>query len=440
MEDAITLAESLDSRPTLESALSWYEQARRPAVQSYQEAAGESLRWFERLERYADLDAPQFLFNYLTRSGRITYDSVRLRDGGFAEQVDRWFASRASHLDGDLRLAPPPLFNPLTVGAVTLANRAVALHVGGETATEGMPGDDHVRDLVALGRSGAGLVLTEIVAVCPEGRITPGDAGLYGEAHGEAWKGVLEAVRGSTPARLGLCLGHAGARGSTRSRRHGLDRPLREGGWELVAASPVAYARAGRLPRELSCRDMEAVREAFARAAGLAARAGFDVLELHCGLGYLLGGFISPLTNHRRDEYGRGLEGRLRFPLEVLAAVREAWPRDRPLAVAFSASDWAPGGLTEADAVQLAVRLREAGVDLIDVVAGQTVSGARPPSYAGPYLAGLSELVRWAAGVRTIARGGLRGSDDMNTILAAGRADLCVMEPWPSGMPWRKAG
>ncbi len=440
MEDAIALADALDRPPSLESALSWYEQVRRPAIESYQAAAGESLRWFERLDRYADLEAPQFLFNYLTRSGRITYDSVRLRDGDFAERVDTWFASRAGSLDGDVRLAPPPLFNPLTVRSVTLPNRAIVLDVGGGAAGDGLPGRGHVRDLVGLARSGAGLVLTEIVAVCPEGRITPADAGLYDEPHGEAWRAVVDQVRPASSARLGLRLGHAGARGATRPRREGVDRPLREDGWGLVAASPLAYTRSGQLPREASRSDLDAICAAFVRAAELAAGAGFDLLELHFGQGYLLAGFISPLTNHRRDEYGRGLQGRLRFPLEVLTAVRAVWPGDRPLAVAFSASDWAPGGLAESEAVEVARCLRDAGADLIDVVAGQTLSGSRPPTYSGQYLAGLSELLRWAVGVCTITRGGLRDSDDMNTILAAGRADLCVMEPRPSGRSWRKAG
>jgi anthraniloyl-CoA monooxygenase len=440
MEDAIALAEAFGRQPSVESALDWYEQVRRPAVEAYQEAAGESLRWFERLERYAGLDAPQFLFNYLTRSGRITYDSVRLRDGEFAACVDTWFASRAGSLDGDVRLAPPPLFNPLTLHDVTLPNRAVALHVGGEAAGDGLPGPGHARDLVALARSGAGLVLTEIVAVCPEGRITPDDAGLYGAPHAEAWRAIVDQVRPASGARLGIRLGHAGARGATRPRREGLDRPLREDGWGLVAASPLAYARSGRLPREASRADMDAICAAFVRAARLAAGAGFDLLELHFGHGYLMAGFLSPLTNHRRDEYGHELPGRLRFPLEVLTCVRAVWPDDRPLAVAFSASDWAPGGLMESEAAEVARRLRDAGADLIDVVAGQTLSRSRPPTYSGQYLAGLSELVRWAAGVCTITRGGLRGSDDMNTILAAGRADLCVMEPRLSGRSWRKAG
>jgi anthraniloyl-CoA monooxygenase len=440
MEDAVALVEALGQHPSLESALDWYEQARRPVVESYQRAAWESLRWFERLDRYVDLEPPQFMFNFLTRSGRITYDAVRVRDGRFAEQVDRWFASRVQDLDGDLRLAPPPLFNPLKVGSLAIPNRAVALHAGGEAAAEGVPGPDHVRDLVRLGRSGAGLVLTEIVAICPDGRITPGDAELCSDRHLEAWTGAVRAVHTSTPALLGLRLGHAGARGSTRLRRHGLDRPLRECGWELMAASPVAYAPGGRQPRQMTRADMDAVREGFARSAAMAAEAGFDVLEVHCGHGYLLAGFLSPLTNHRGDGHGGGIEGRLRFPLEVVRAARRAWPADRPLVVAFSATDWMPGGLTEPEAVLVASRLGEAGADLVDVVGGQTVCGAHPPGYGGQYLAELSELIRWAAGVRTIARGGLRDSDDMNTILAAGRADLCVMEPWPVGVPWRKVG
>jgi anthraniloyl-CoA monooxygenase len=430
MEDAIALAEALDRQPTLEAALDWYERLRRPVVEAYQAAAWESLRFFERLERYADLDPPQFMFNYLTRSGRITYDEVRVRDSRFADHVDRWFAARERALEVELRLAPPPVFNPLRVRAVTIPNRAVTEHVGGDPAAGGRPGPEHAGELAELAASGAGLVLTGIVAVSPEGRITPDDPGLYDEDQFRAWIQVVRTARERGTARLGLRLGHAGARGSTRPRRHGLDRALRDGGWELMAATAMAYARGGRRPRAMDRRDMDAVREAFACAACRAGEAGFDLLELHLGHGYLLGGFLSPLTNRRDDEYGGDVEGRLRFPLEVVAAARATWPRERPLAVAFSATDYAPGGLSEAEAVRVASRLREAGADVVDVVGGQTVSDARPPSYAGQFLAGLSELLRWAAGVRTITRGGLVGSDDMNTILAAGRADLCVMEPW----------
>ncbi len=347
MDDAIALSEAIDRRPTLEAALAQYEAVRRPAVESLQEAAWESLRWFERLDRYAGLDAPQFAFNFVIRSGRITYDGVRFRDPGFADSVDRWFAGRARQAEAEVLLAPRPMHVPLTIGDVTIPNRAVVLQRGGGPAEEGAPGVQHARELTGLALSGAGLVMTDIVAVAPDGRITRYDACLCSEEHSRAWGDVVAAVRRTTPARIGIRIGHAGARAATLPRRHGLDRPLREDGWELLAASAVPYTRLARRPRAMTRPDMVAVRDAFAHAAEMASGAGFDLLELHMGHGYLLAGFISPLTNGRRDEYGGGLEGRLRFPLEVLGAVRRSWPRERPLAVAFSASDWAPGGLTE---------------------------------------------------------------------------------------------
>lgn len=432
MEDAIALSRALDERPDLESALTWYEQARLPVVDVFQEAAYESLRWFEHLDRYVSKEPHQFVFNFLIRSGRITYDEVRARDPRFADSVDRWFSGAARGLPAETSpvVAPPPLFNPLTVRGLTIPNRAVALDVGDAPAADGAPGAGHASALTGLARSGAGLVMTGIVAVCPEGRITPLDAGLYSRAQRDAWQEVVRVVRASAPARLGIRLGHAGARGSTVPRRRGLDRPLREGGWELVAASPLPYAASGQRPREMTRRDMDAVLDAFARSAEAAAEAGFDLLELHLGHGFLLAGFVSPLTNQREDEYGGAIDGRLRFPLEVVTAVRRSWPPDRPLAVAYSASDWAAGGLTEEEAIQVAIALREAGADLVDVLAGQTVRRSRPRSFRGHFLARLSEVVRSAGRVPTIARGGLAGSDDMNTVLAAGQADLCVMEPW----------
>lgn len=429
MEDAIGLADAFARNATVEEALVYYERGREPVIEAMQEAARESYTWFENLPRYADLDPTQFMFNFLTRSGRISYDNVRVRDARFGQRVDQWYAAGGRE-DARLVVAPPPMFAPLRLRELPLRNRAVLSSVGVFGATDGQPNAAHAEEMSRLATAGAGLVLTELCAVSAHGRVTDVDPGLYTDGQRDAWRDIVANVHDRGEARVGVRLGNAGRRGATRARSVGIDLPLRAGGWPLLAPSALAYARGFPEPKAMDGTDMDRVRDDYAAAAARAADCGFDLLELHMGHGYLLGSYLSPLTNLRNDDYGGELATRLRFPLEVVDAVRAVWPAERPLLAAINATDWAPHGTTEIDALTAARALAEHGCDLIEVLAGQTTAGARP-SYGRYFLAPYSEMVRVGAGVRTMCRGGISSPDDVNTILAAGRADLCVVDPRP---------
>jgi anthraniloyl-CoA monooxygenase len=423
MEDAVALAQALQRHPAaLEAALTDYELERQPVVERFQEAARDSASWFENVRRYDGFDPVQFACNLLTRSGRIGHLELTRRDPAFAATVDRFFAGRPGRL-----LPPPPLFAPLGQRAVTLANR-VALAVGSEDdAADGKLASAASRRLAEAAAAGAGVVVSELVSAAPEGRITPGTPGLWAEDLAGPWAALAGEVAGRGSA-LALRLGHAGRRGATRPRRHGVDRPLAEGGWPLLAASAIPYLPGGPVPTAIGPGDMERVTAQFAVAARLAADAGVQVLLLDLAHGHLLGGFLSPLTNRRDDELGGSLEGRLRFPLRVVAAVRAAWPDDRPLWAALTVTDWAPGGLEPEEAVAAARALAASGCDLLQVTAGQTTATGRP-DYGRLSLVGWSDLVRNSAGVPTLVGGGLTTADEVNTVLAAGRADLCLLDP-----------
>jgi anthraniloyl-CoA monooxygenase len=424
MEDAVALGQAVARHPAdLEAAFTDYELERQPVVERFQEAARDSATWFENVRRYDGFDPVQFACNLLTRSGRIGHLELTRRDPAFAATVDRFFAGRPGVL-----LAPPPLFTPLAQRAVTLANRVV-LAVGGEDdAADGLLGEAAARRLAEAAGSGAGAVVGELVAAAPEGRITPGTPGLWAEDQAVPWAAIARDVA-AAGARLALRLGHAGRRGATRPRRHGVDRPLPgDGGWPLLAASAIPYTPAGRTPRAMDLADMERVTEAFAAAAGLAAGAGVEVLLLDLAHGHLLGGFLSPLANRREDGFGGPLEQRLRFPLRVVDAVRAAWPGDRPLWAAVTVTDWTPGGPGPEEAVAVARALAAHGCDLLQVTAGQTTAWGRP-DYGRLHLVGWSDLVRNQAGVSTMVGGNLTTADEVNTVLAAGRADLCLLDP-----------
>jgi len=424
MEDAVALGQAVARHPAdLEAAFTDYELERQPVVERFQEAARDSATWFENVRRYDGFDPVQFACNLLTRSGRIGHLELTRRDPAFAATVDRFFAGRPGVL-----LAPPPLFTPLAQRAVTLANRVV-LAVGGEDdAADGLLGEAAARRLAEAAGSGAGVVVSELVAAAPEGRITPGTPGLWAEDQAVPWAAIARDVA-AAGARLALRLGHAGRRGATRPRRHGVDRPLPGGGgWPLLAASAIPYTPAGRTPRAMDLPDMERVTEAFAAAAGLAAGAGVEVLLLDLAHGHLLGGFLSPLANRREDGFGGPLERRLRFPLRVVDAVRAAWPDDRPLWAAVTVTDWTPGGPEPEEAVAVAGALAAHGCDLLQVTAGQTTAWGRP-DYGRLHLVGWSDLVRNQAGVSTMVGGNLTTADEVNTVLAAGRADLCLLDP-----------
>jgi anthraniloyl-CoA monooxygenase len=429
MEDAIALANALDQYADLERALTEYELERRPIVEALQRAARESREYFEGVRRYAHMPSQQFAFNLLTRSGRITYDDLRLRDPRFGDGVDRWFAVQAAGTgDAPTRLiAPSPLLAPLQLRAGTIPNRVAVAPVPSSTALDGTPGVSHLAELAAGALAGAGMVMTAPVAVSAAARITPDDAGMYRPEHEVAWACIAAMLHEHTAAKVACMLGHAGRRAATRPRVEGLDRPLREGGWPLVSASPLPYTPRSQTPQALDRAGMEEVCQQFVTAARTAAAADFDMLMLHAGHGYLLASFLSPLTNLRDDEYGGPLENRTRFPLEVVGAVRAAWPPDRPLGVALSVTDWVAGGFDVGDAVMVARALAERGCDLLMVLAGQTVPESEP-IYGRGYLTTLSDRVRNEAGVPTLVGGYLTTTNEVNTALAAGRADLCQLD------------
>ncbi|WP_373428992.1 bifunctional salicylyl-CoA 5-hydroxylase/oxidoreductase [Streptomyces sp. DSM 42143] len=418
VEDALALAACLEEQPTLEKALAAYEEERRPVVASTQRAAKASLEWFEDLSRYVDQPPRRFAFNLLTRSRRVTHDNLRLRDPRFTASVEREFGCPPG---------TPPMFTPFRLRGLTLRNRVVVSPMDMYSATDGVPGDFHLVHLGARALGGAGLVMTEMVCVSERGRITPGCAGLYTARQAEAWRRITDFVHAQAPGTaIGVQLGHSGRKGSTRLMWEGMDEPLPEGNWPLVAPSPLPYKPGGQVPRELSRAELTDVREQFTAAAARAARAGFDLLELHCAHGYLLSGFLSPLTNRRTDAYGGSPENRLRFPLEVFDAVRGVWPEDRPMTVRVSATDWAEGGTTPEEAVAVARAFAAHGADAVDVSTGQVVSDERPEfgrSYQAPY----ADRIRHEAGVPVIAVGAISSWDDVNSLILAGRTDLCAL-------------
>ncbi|KOV56979.1 salicylyl-CoA 5-hydroxylase [Streptomyces sp. AS58] len=418
VEDALALAACLDEQPALPEALAAYEAERRPVVASTQRAARASLEWFENLGLYLDQPSRQFAFNLLTRSRRVTHDNLRLRDTHFTEAVEREFGCPP---------ATPPMFTPFRLRGLTLRNRVVVSPMDMYSARDGVPGDFHLVHLGARALGGAGLVMTEMVCISPEGRITPGCAGLYTGKQAEAWKRITEFVHAQAPGTaIGVQLGHSGRKGSTRLMWEGMDEPLPEGNWPLVAASPLPYRAGGQSPRELSRAQLTDLREQFTDAALRAARADFDLLELHCAHGYLLSGFLSPLTNRRTDAYGGSFTRRLRFPLEVFDAVRAVWPPERPMTVRISATDWADGGTTPEEAVEIARAFAAHGADAIDVSTGQVVAEEQPEfgrSYQTPY----ADRIRHEAGVPVIAVGAISSWDDVNSLILAGRTDLCAL-------------
>lgn len=425
LEDAIELVQQLDRHPTPREALAAYDALRRPVVLATQRAAEVSLEWFENTERYLDLPPVQFGFSLLTRSLRITHENLRLRDARYVTEVDAWVASEAGRQVGAEVSPRPPMFTPYRLGRLELDNRIVVSPMCQYSAESGTVDDWHLVHLGSRALGGAALVIAEMTDVSADGRITPGCAGLYDGAHVTAWRRITDFVHRHSRAKIGIQLGHAGRKGSTEVPWRG-GSGLTQGSWPLLAASAVAYAPGFDTPREMDRADMDRVKAEFVNAARLADEADFDLCELHAAHGYLLASFISPLTNRRRDEYGGDVEGRLRFPLEVMDAVRAAWPRNKPMSVRVSATDWAEGGLDLADLLVVARRFHEHGADILDVSAGQT-DPASKPVYGRLYQTPFSEFVRLEAGVPTMTVGNVQSWSDVNTIIAAGRADLCVL-------------
>jgi anthraniloyl-CoA monooxygenase len=430
MEDALALARALRERRDVPAALAAYEAERRPVVEALQRAAQRSLEWFEETERYhGRLEPVQFAFSLLTRSLRVTHENLRVRDPKLVATVDGWFAARAAEQSGVPVAAappPPPMFTPFRLRDLVLDNRVVVSPMCQYSAEDGTPNDWHLVNLGSRAVGGAALVIAEMTNVSREGRISPGCSGMYAPEHVAAWKRIVDFVHARTRARIALQLGHAGRKGSTRRLWEGMDEPLAEGNWPLLSASALPYLPASQVPRAMDRRDMDEVREQFVRAAAMAEAAGFDMLELHMAHGYLLASFISPLTNRRADAYGGPLANRLRYPLEVLEAVRRAWPAARPLSVKISATDWAEGGLAAEEAVEVARALGAHGCDIVTVSTGQTVPD-QAPVYGRLYQAPFSDLIRHEAGIPTMTVGNIASAADVNSILAAGRADLCVL-------------
>ncbi|HEV3101869.1 MAG TPA: FAD-dependent monooxygenase, partial [Candidatus Dormibacteraeota bacterium] len=418
MEDALALAACLYEHASLDEAVAAYEVERRPVVESAQRAAQASLEWFENISQYTHQEPLQFAFNLLTRSRRVTYSNLKTRDREFVERVDRWFNRGRDPV--------PPMFTPIRLRELELANRVIVSPMDMYDAEDGLIGDFHLVHLGSKALGGAALVMTEMVCVSREGRISPGCAGMYRPEHEAAFQRLVEFVHERTPAKIGIQLGHSGRKGSTRVMWEGMDEPLEAGNWDLIAPSALPYLPIGQVPREMTRADMELVKDQFVAATRMAARAGFDMLELHCAHGYLLASFISPLTNLRRDGYGGTLDNRLRYPLEVFDAMRAEWPAGKPMSVRISAIDWYKGGLSAEDSVQVARAFATHGADAMDVSTGQTVADERP-SFGRSYQTPFADRIRNVAGVVTIAVGAISGYDDVNSIILAGRADLCAL-------------
>jgi anthraniloyl-CoA monooxygenase len=430
LEDAIALARDIGGHSSdLRAALDEYTATRSIDVLRIQNAARNSTEWFENVERHARLQPEQFAYSLLTRSQRISHENLRLRDAHYVRDFERWLA-------GSDR-AVPPMFTPFKLRSVELKNRVVVSPMAQYSCVDGVPADYHLMHLGARAMGGAGLVFAEMTCVSPDARITSGCPGLWNDEQERGWKRVVEFVHTSSTAKIALQLGHAGAKGSTRVAWEGIDQPLTEGGWPLISASPQQYLEGvSDWSRAMTRADMDRVKADFCAATERAARAGFDWLELHCAHGYLLSSFISPLTNQRDDEYGGTLENRLRFPLEVFIAMRALWPEHLPMSVRISAHDWVEGGITPEDAVLIAAAFKEAGADLIDVSSGQ-VSKQEKPVYGRMWQTPFSESIRNRVGISTIAVGAISEADHVNSIIAAGRADLCaVARPHLANPAW----
>ena len=475
MEDAISLARVLNEpRPepnetngvlasSLSRALERYQDERSTEALRLQNAARNSMEWFENVRRYIHLPPEQFAYSLLTRSQRVSHENLRLRDRGYLEGVERWFAARApaggelgtGNREQKLRARDdvpsggtvpgsqfpvpgpiPPMFTPYSLRGLTLPNRVVVSPMDVYSAVDGVPNDFHLVHLGARAMGGAGLVYTEMACVSPEGRISLGCTGMYTHEHVLGWKRIVDFVHERTPAAICLQLGHSGRKGSTKASLEGSDIPMEEGNWEVIGPSPLAHRPTMQVPRVVSRSDMDVVRDQFARATEMAIESGFDMVELHCAHGYLLSSFITPLSNQRTDEYGGSLENRLRFPIEVFTAIRAVWPSERPMSVRISATDWVEGGVTGEDAVHIARAFIAAGADIIHVSTGQTSPNAKPV-YGRMWQTPFSDRIRNESHVPTIAVGNVTEADQVNSIIAAGRADLVALaRPHLSDPAW----
>ena len=428
MEDAIALDAELGAHPgNLDVALARYQAERSVEVLKLQNAARNSTEWFEHVDRYARLAPEQFAYSLLTRSQRISHENLRVRDSAYVQAFERWFAERSGLSVSTESPPPPAIFTPFRVRSVTLPNRIVVSPMAQYTAEEGLPTDWHLVHLGARATGGAGLVMTEMTCVSPEGRITPWCTGLWNESQRDAWTRIVRFVHEHTPAKIGLQLGHSGAKGATKKMWEGVDQPLPSGGWPVMSASATQYLPGvSQVARPMTDADMDRVMAEFVRATRFGVDAGFDWLELHAAHGYLLSSFLSPLTNLRDDQYGGDLASRARFPLRVFTAMRAEWPSHLPMSVRISAHDWMDGGNTADDAVEIARMFRAAGADMIDVSAGQVVNHERPV-FGRMWMTPFADRIRQEACIATIAVGAITDADQANGIIASGRADLVAV-------------
>ena len=454
LEDAIELADTFEKVGQevsgMQEVMTSYQETRSIEVLKIQNAARNSTEWFENVARYVNLPPQQFAYSLLTRSQRISHENLRLRDAHFVSAYERFLASlatggNAANTDGSVGVnekSTPPMFLPLQARGITLKNRVVVSPMATYSAAGGVPGDFHLMHYGARAVGGAAIVFTEMTCVTPEGRITPGCPGLWNDAQENAWKRIVDFVHAQSDAKMALQLGHSGRKGSTRRAWDGMDMPLndeaRDGqNWPVMAPSALPYMEGvSQVPNEMTRADMEEMLAAFVSATERGVKAGFDWLELHCAHGYLLSGFISPLTNHRTDEYGGSLANRLKFPLEVFVAMRKVWSQDKPMSVRISAHDWVEGGITPDDAVEIAKAFKAVGVDFVDCSSGQ-VDKREKPVYGRMFQTPFADRIRNEAGVRTIAVGAISEADHVNSIIAAGRADLCaVARPHLANPSW----
>ncbi len=429
MEDAIHLHRSFHARGLdVAAALEHYETTRREEVEKTQHAADVSLVWFEHVDRFWDFPATRFAFGLMTRSKAITYDNLALRAPEFVAEADRLLADE---LGPEARRLPDgrpaaPMFQPFRLRDLRLENRVVLSPMCMYSAEEGVPNDFHLMHYGSRAVGGAGLIFTEMTCTAPDARITPGCAGLWNDEQEAAWRRIVALVHGTSDAKICLQIGHAGRKGASKLMWEGMDRPLAEGAWPIVSASSIPYYPESQTPREATRADMDRIRDEFVATVERAVRVGFDMIEMHAAHGYLLASFLSPLTNRRTDEYGGSLENRLRFPLEVFRAMRAAWPSDKPMSVRISATDWAEGGITGDDSVSIARAFADEGCDLVDVSTGQTTTRSRPV-YGRMFQTPFSDQIRNEAGVATMCVGNITAADQINTIVAAGRADLVAL-------------
>lgn len=434
LESAIALAEYVTTRPTLEEAFQLYQDERRLEVLRLQSAARNSLEWFEDVHRYLKLDLAQFNYSLLTRSQRISHENLRLRDPEWLQEAEHWFQTCAG---GPQKPVRPPMFAPFRLRDMELKNRIVVSPMAQYKAKDGSPTDWHLVHLGERAKGGTGLIFTEMTCVSAQGRITPGCPGLYAPEHEAKWRQIVDFIHKETSAKICCQIGHSGRKGSTQLGWQEMDAPLESDNWELLSASPIPWSTRNQTPREMTRDDMDRIRGEFVAATRMAEKAGFDMIELHAAHGYLVSSFISPLSNIRQDEYGGALENRLRYPLELFRAMREAWPERKPISVRISANDWVgEDGVTPEDAVLIARAFSEAGADIIDVSAGQTSTQGKPV-YGRMFQTPFADRIRNETGIATMAVGNIYEADHANSILMAGRADLvCLARPHLADPYW----